>query len=94
MIGAMAEAYSMRMQLHVCAGPVATAVALQLEACMTNFLIHELYPYRSAEHFQLVDYAPELNVRDGRMQISDRAGLGVNVVHQRMLPYRCAEATL
>ena len=93
-IGAMAEAYSMRIQLHVCAGPIATAVALQIEACMTNFLIHEIYPYRVAEHFELVDDAPELGVRDGRMQISDRAGLGVNLVYQRMLPYRWAEAAL
>jgi galactonate dehydratase len=93
-ISAMAEAYSMRIQLHVCAGPVATAVALQIEACMTNFLIHEVYPYRFAEHFQLVDGAPELEIRDGRMRISDRAGLGVNLVHHRMLPYRWAETAL
>lgn len=93
-IGAMAETYSMRMQLHVCAGPVATAVALQIEASMTNMLIHEVYPYRVAEHFQIVDYAPELDIRDGRMPISDRAGLGVSLVHRRMLPYRCAEFKL
>jgi galactonate dehydratase len=82
-IGAMAEAYSLRMQPHVCAGPVATAVALQLEVCMTNFHIHEIYPYRVTEHFRVVDHAPELDVSEGRMPIPERVGIGVNPVHER-----------
>jgi galactonate dehydratase len=41
-IPAMAEAYSMRIQPHVCASPVATAAALQLDACIANFIIQEV----------------------------------------------------
>lgn len=93
-IAAMAEAYSMRIQPHVCGGPVATAVALQLEACMTNFLIHEIYPYRAAEHFRFVDCAPETAVCDGRMPIPERTGIGVNLVHERVRPFTFAQCSL
>jgi galactonate dehydratase len=93
-IAAMAEAYSMRIQPHLCAGPIATAVALQLEACMTNFLIHEIYPYRVAEHFRIVDHPLELEVRNGRMPIPDRPGIGVELVHDRAKPFRWAQCSL
>jgi len=93
-IGAMAEAYSLRLQLHVCAGPVATAVALQLEACMTNILIHEIYPYRVADHFALVDHAPEIDVHESFMRIPERAGIGVNLVRERMRPFIWAECKI
>jgi galactonate dehydratase len=58
-IAAMAEVYNARIQPHVCASPVATAAALQLDACITNFMIQEVYPYRPREHFAIVDHAPE-----------------------------------
>ena len=35
-IAAMAEAYNMQIQPHVCASPVSTAAALQLDACITE----------------------------------------------------------
>ena len=90
-IAAMAEAYNVQIQPHVCASPVSTAAALQLDACIPNLLIQELYPYRSAEHFMLVDHAPELDVRDGVLDIPDRPGLGVNLVEDRIRPFLWAE---
>ena len=92
-IAAMAEAYNMRMQPHNCASPVSTAAALQLDACITNFLIQELYPYRIPEHYQLVDHAPELDVRQGFVPISDRPGLGVELVPSRVRPFLWAECS-
>lgn len=86
-IAAMAEAYNMRVQPHNCASPVSTAAALQLDACIPNFIIQELYPYRIPEHFQIVDRAPELEVRNGYIPISDRSGLGVNLVEERVRPF-------
>ena len=86
-VAAMAETYNMRIQFHVCASPVSTAAALQLDACIPNFMIQELYPYRSAEHFQLVDYAPERDVKHGSMAIPDRPGLGINLVPERVRPF-------
>ena len=93
-IAAMAEVYNMRIQPHTCSSPVATAAALQLDACISNFLIQELYPYRIPEHFQIVDHAPEWDVRDGYLAIPDRPGLGVALVEERVHPFLWAECRL
>src|SRR5262249_6438101 len=79
-IAAMAEAYNLRIGPHNCASPVSTAAALQLDACIANFLIQEVYPYRIPAHFQIVDRAPELDIHKGLMPIPDRPGLGVDLV--------------
>jgi galactonate dehydratase len=90
-IAAMAETYSMRIQPHVCASPVSTAAALQLVACIPNFIIQELYPYRSREHFAVVDHAPELDVKDSHLPIPARPGLGVELAPDRAAPFLWAE---
>lgn len=93
-IAAMAEVYNMRIQLHVCASPVSTAAALQLDASITNFMIHEVYPYRPREHFQLVDHAPEEDLKNGTMPIPDRPGLGISLVNDRVRHFLWAECKL
>jgi len=93
-IAAMAEVYNMRIQPHTCASPVATAAALQLDACIPNFIIQELYPYRIPEHFEMVDHAPEWEVRDSYLPISDRPGLGVELVDERVRPFLWAKCKL
>jgi galactonate dehydratase len=91
-VAAMAEAYSMRVQPHlVCASPVSTAAALQFDACVPNFYIHEHYPYRGPEHHGLVDHAPELDLKDGHLPIPTRPGLGVELVAERVRPFLWAE---
>jgi galactonate dehydratase len=89
-IAAMAEAYNMRIQPHTCASPVSTAAAMHLDACIPNFFIQELYPYRIPEHFQIVDHAPELDVKNGYLPISDRPGLGIELVEERVKPFLSA----
>ena len=37
----MAQVYDVGVQIHVCGGPIATAAALQVEAAIPNFVIHE-----------------------------------------------------
>jgi galactonate dehydratase len=86
-IAAMAETYNMRIQPHNCASPVSTAAALQLDACIPNFIIQELYPYRIPEHFQIVDHAPEKDVKNGSITISDRPGLGIELVEEKVKPF-------
>ncbi len=90
-IAAMAEVYNMRIQPHNCSSPIATAAALQLDACIPNFFIQEIYPYRVPEHFQIVDHAPELDIRDGYLAIPDRPGLGVELVEERVRPFLWAQ---
>jgi galactonate dehydratase len=86
-IAAMAEAYNLRVAPHNCASPVCTAASLHLDASLANFLIQEVYPYRVPEHYQLVDRAPEREIRAGRMPIPDRPGLGVELVEERVRPF-------
>jgi galactonate dehydratase len=86
-IAAMAEVYNMRIQPHTCASPVATAAALQLDACIPNFVIQELYPYRIPEHFEIVDHAPEWQVQNSHLPIPDRPGLGVELVDENVGPF-------
>ena len=90
-IAAMAEAYNLRVAPHLCAGPICTAATLQLDATLTNFMIQELYPYRVPEHFALVDRAPELEVKEGHVEISDRPGFGVELDRARVKPFLWAE---
>ena len=35
------DRYDVGVQIHVCGGPIATAAALQVEAAIPNFVIHE-----------------------------------------------------
>ncbi|MGH7071050.1 MAG: mandelate racemase/muconate lactonizing enzyme family protein [Acetobacteraceae bacterium] len=90
-IAAMAEAYGMRVQPHICASPVSTAAALQLDASLPNFFIQELYPYRPSEHWAIVDDAPERHVARGRMPIPTRPGLGISLVPEKVRPFLWAE---
>jgi galactonate dehydratase len=93
-IAAMAEAYNMRIAPHNCASPVCTAASLQLDACIANFFIQEVYPYRVGEHFQLVDHAPEQEIKNGLMAVPRRPGLGVELVEDRIRPFlwaRCRQ---
>jgi galactonate dehydratase len=90
-IAAMAEVYNMRIQPHTCSSPVSTAAALQLDACISNFFIQEIYPYRIPEHFQIVDHAPELDIKNGYLAIPDRPGLGVELVEERVKPFLWAQ---
>ena len=93
-IAAMAEAYGMGIQPHICASPVATAAALQIDACISNFIIQELYPYRPSEHFEIVDHAPERDVKNGTLSIPTRPGLGVSLVEKLVRPFLWAECAL
>jgi galactonate dehydratase len=93
-IAAMAETYNMRIQPHICGSPVATAAALQIDACIANLIIQELYPYRSPEHFQIVDHAPEYDVKNSTLPIPGRPGLGVNLNPDRVRPFLWAQCEI
>jgi galactonate dehydratase len=90
-IAAMAEVYCMRVQLHTCASPVSTSAALQLDACLPNFAIQEVYPFRIPEHWAIVDHAPELDIKDSCLAIPDRPGLGIELNHKSVDPFLWAE---
>ena len=58
-IAAMADAYYLPVSFHNPFGPVATAAAVQLDACTTNFVMQELFcEYDVDYRFDLLDHAP------------------------------------
>jgi len=72
----MAYTYDINAQVHVCGGPIAIAAALQVEAVIPNFLIHEVYQRainaKDRATCKYDDYQPV----DGFIDIPDRPGIG------------------
>ena len=71
----MAHVYDVGVQAHVCASPLSTAAAPQLEAAIPNFTIHEHHVYNR------YDYNKQLCIRDyqpvnGYFEIPNLPGLG------------------
>jgi L-alanine-DL-glutamate epimerase-like enolase superfamily enzyme len=73
-----ADVYDVRIQAHVCGGPVATAAALHLETAIPNFLIHEHHTYAIKEwnrELCLQDLQPQ----NGFFKVSEQPGLGIEL---------------
>jgi galactonate dehydratase len=88
-IATYAETYNLHVQPHNCAGPVATAAAVQLDVCMTNFIIQEWFPYREADHYQWAQEPLEPQVVDGYLAVPEAPGLGIELDEQVISRYDC-----
>jgi galactonate dehydratase len=88
-IATYAETYNLHVQPHNCAGPVASAASIQLDCCITNFIIQEWFPYREPWFYRLVKEAMEPKVVDGYMPIPTEPGLGVELDDEVMAQYNC-----
>lgn len=77
----MAHAYDMTVQIHICGGPLLTAAALQIEAAIPNFIIHELHRYALLEgntNTCKYNYLP----KNGMYEIPDLPGLGQELTEE------------
>jgi galactonate dehydratase len=94
-IAAMAEAYNMRFAPHNCAGGAATAAAMHVGACSSNFMTLEVYPYfRSYPGYvEVLQDNPELGIKDGALAVQSGPGLGVTLDHAALRPFLFAEVT-
>jgi galactonate dehydratase len=81
-IASMAEVYQMRIAPHNCGGPVLTAACIQLSACLSNFIIQEVFPYRPDIHYHIVNHALEYDIENSRLPVPDRPGLGIELNHR------------
>lgn len=88
-IAAYAETYDLHVQPHNCAGPVSTAASVQLDACITNFIIQEWFPYREDITYQLVEEAFDTQAVDSQFIIPDKPGLGVTLNEEVIGRYLC-----
>lgn len=80
-IAAMAEAYSLKVQPHVCASSLSTAVAMHFSASISNFYIQEHFPYwaRIPGHVEVLENPIEPSVRNGILPVADAPGFGVTL---------------
>lgn len=74
----LAHLHDVTIQGHVCGSPVATAVALQIEAAVPNFEIHEHHVYALQQvNRELCN--EDLQPVRGRFAVPDRPGLGITL---------------
>jgi galactonate dehydratase len=75
---------------HQSGGPVATAVCLQLAACVPNFLIQEHFDaFNEPWTHDLVTWRPTVNPENGHLSLPTAPGLGIdlNVEVAKQHPY-------
>ena len=75
---------------HQSGGPVATAVCLQLAACVPNFLIQEHFDaFNESWTQELVTWHPTIDRKNGHLSLPEAPGLGIdlNIDIARAHPY-------
>lgn len=73
-----AAVYDITVQVHCCGGPITTAAALQLEAVIPNFQIHEHHTYaikQGNRELCVQDYQP----KNGKYYTPELPGLGLEL---------------
>jgi galactonate dehydratase len=79
----LAHAHGSWIAPHQSGGPVATAVCLQLAACVPNFLIQEHFdPFNEPWTADLVTWTPSLNPANGHLSLPGTPGLGIDLNDQ------------
>lgn len=79
----MAYVYDIGVQLHICGGPIATAAALQLEAVIPNFVIHEVHASSLIEdNINLCKY--NYQPVNGHFEVPERPGIGQELTEEAL----------
>lgn len=79
----MAQVYDIGVQIHVCGGPIATAAALQVEATIPNFVIHEEHNANLLQKFVRGGknyYAP----KNGFYEVPELPGIGQEMSEEEL----------
>lgn len=80
-IAHLAHTFDVGVQAHVCGSPLATAIALQFEAAIPNFEIHEHHTYAlKACNREL--FLEDLQPQKGRFPVPTTPGLGMTLAPQ------------
>ncbi|WP_421881191.1 mandelate racemase/muconate lactonizing enzyme family protein [Pacificispira sp.] len=80
-IAAMADAYSLKVQPHVCGSTVAVRIAAHLSACIPNFYVQEHFPYwdRVPGYVEVARNPLLHDPSTGRLPISNAPGFGIDL---------------
>lgn len=77
----MAHVYDMGVQVHCCGGPISAAAALQLEAVIPNFVIHELHASALIQdNIDLCKY--DYVAKNGYFEVPDLPGIGQELTEE------------
>ena len=80
----MADTYDVKVQIHVCGGPISQAAALHVETVIPNFLIHEQHSYGIKQGLRdtcVYDYLPDEN---GELTVPELPGIGQEITEETM----------
>lgn len=79
-VARLAQAHGSYIAPHQSGGPVATAVCLQLAACVENFLIQEHFDaFNEPWTRDLVSWHPAIDPSNGHLSLPDAPGLGIEL---------------
>lgn len=79
----MAHVYDIGVQVHCCGSPISSAAALQLEAVIPNFVIHELHASALIDdNIELCKY--NYVAKDGYFEVPDRPGIGQELTEEAL----------
>lgn len=79
-VASIARANNAVIAPHQSGGPIATAICLQLAACVPNFLIQEHFDaFNEPWMKELVTWQPDILAETGHLTIPDGPGLGVDL---------------
>ncbi|WP_244424872.1 mandelate racemase/muconate lactonizing enzyme family protein [Methylobacterium nodulans] len=86
-IAAMAEAYGVKVQPHVCASALSTVIAMHFSAATPNFYMQEHFPYwdRIPGYTQVLEDPIEPQVKAGTIPVLDAIGYGVTLRNRSLL---------
>ncbi len=92
-VAAMADAHYAVVAPHNAQGPICSAIATQLGACIPNFFVQESFDdFNAGWTREIVDHP--LVQHDGFVEVSDRPGLGIEVDWDRLSAYPYERAHL
>ena len=80
----MADTYDVKVQVHVCGGPISQAAALHVETVIPNFLIHEQHSYGIKQGLRdtcVYDYLPD---EHGDLVVPELPGIGQEITEETM----------
>ena len=95
-IAAMAETYGVKVQPHICASSLSTAIGAHFSAAVPNFYVQEHFPYwdRTPGHVEVLKNPLEPRVTKGRLPIDDAPGYGVELHQDSLAPFLYAPVDL
>ncbi|MCT8267129.1 mandelate racemase/muconate lactonizing enzyme family protein [Afifella sp. JA880] len=88
-IAAMAEAYGLKVQPHICASSLSTAIGAHFSASIPNFYVQEHFPYwaRVPGYVEVLQDPLEPRVQNGCLPVDDRPGFGVDLDDERIADF-------